>query len=83
MVESTYGNRLHGDISSDDQMARIINEAASRNAPILIPAFAVGRTQEVLYLIRQLEEEKRIPILPVVVGLLIAGQLIAATVIDR
>jgi metallo-beta-lactamase family protein len=67
MVESTYGNRLHGDVSPEDQMARIINEAAGRNAPILIPAFAVGRTQEVLYLIRQLEEEKRIPIMPVAV----------------
>jgi metallo-beta-lactamase family protein len=74
MVESTYGNRLHGDISSDDQMARIINEAAARNAPILIPAFAVGRTQEVLYLIRELEEEKRIPILPVIVDSPMASQ---------
>jgi metallo-beta-lactamase family protein len=67
MVESTYGNRLHGDVASDVQMARIINEAARRNAPILIPAFAVGRTQEVLYLLRELEDEKRIPILPVIV----------------
>lgn len=74
MVESTYGNRLHGDISSDDQMARIINEAALRNGPILIPAFAVGRTQEVLYLIRQLEEEKRIPVLPVIVDSPMAAQ---------
>jgi metallo-beta-lactamase family protein len=74
MVESTYGNRLHGEISSDDQMARIINEAAARNAPILIPAFAVGRTQEVLYLIRELEEEKRIPILPVIVDSPMASQ---------
>src|SRR5687767_10190619 len=74
MVESTYGNRLHGDISSDDQMARIINEAAARNAPILVPAFAVGRTQEVLYLIRQLEEEKLIPVLPVVVDSPMASQ---------
>jgi metallo-beta-lactamase family protein len=74
MVESTYGNRLHGDISSDDQMARIINEAAGRNAPILIPAFAVGRTQEVLYLLRELEEQKRIPILPVIVDSPMASQ---------
>lgn len=74
MVESTYGNRLHGDISSEDQMARIINEAASRNAPILIPAFAVGRTQEVLYLLRELEEAKRIPILPVIVDSPMAAQ---------
>lgn len=74
MVESTYGNRLHGDVSSEDQMAKIINEAAERNGPILIPAFAVGRTQEVLYLIRELEEAGRIPILPVVVDSPMASQ---------
>ena len=65
MVESTYGNRLHGEVDSETQMAKIINEAAERNGPILIPAFAVGRTQEVLYLIRELEDAKRIPVLPV------------------
>lgn len=74
MCESTYGNRLHGDIDSETQMARIINEAAARNAPILIPAFAVGRTQEVLYMLRELEEQKRIPILPVIVDSPMASQ---------
>lgn len=74
MVESTYGNRLHGAVSSEDQMAKIINEAAERNGPILIPAFAVGRTQEVLYLIRELEEAGRIPVLPVVVDSPMASQ---------
>ena len=74
MCESTYGNRLHGDIDSETQMANIINDAAKRNAPILIPAFAVGRTQEVLYMIRELEEQKRIPILPVVVDSPMASQ---------
>jgi len=74
MVESTYGNRLHGDVSSDVQMARIINEAADRDGPILIPAFAVGRTQEVLYLIRELEDAGRIPVLPVIVDSPMAAQ---------
>jgi metallo-beta-lactamase family protein len=74
MCESTYGNRLHGEDSSEDQLADIINEAAKRNAPILIPAFAVGRTQEVLYLIRELEEQKRIPVLPVIVDSPMAAQ---------
>ena len=74
MCESTYGNRLHGDIDSETQMANIINDAAKRNAPILIPAFAVGRTQEVLYMIRELEEKKRIPIIPVVVDSPMASQ---------
>lgn len=74
MCESTYGDRLHGDIDSETQMARIINEAAGRNGPILIPAFAVGRTQEVLYMIRELEEQKRIPVLPVIVDSPMAAQ---------
>ncbi|HQU91157.1 MAG TPA: MBL fold metallo-hydrolase [Pyrinomonadaceae bacterium] len=74
MCESTYGNRLHGDIDSATQMARIINEAVERKGPILIPAFAVGRTQEVLYMIRELEEQKRIPVLPVVVDSPMAAQ---------
>lgn len=74
MCESTYGDRLHGDVASDVQMARIINEAAARNAPILIPAFAVGRTQEVLYMLRELEEEKKIPVLPVIVDSPMAAQ---------
>jgi metallo-beta-lactamase family protein len=74
MCESTYGDRLHSEISSEDQLTRIINEAASRDAPILIPAFAVGRTQEILYLIRDLEEKKRIPVLPVVVDSPMAAQ---------
>jgi metallo-beta-lactamase family protein len=74
MVESTYGNRLHGDVASDVQLEQIINEAVRRNGPILIPAFAVGRTQEILYMIRELEEAKRIPILPVVVDSPMAAQ---------
>ena len=74
MCESTYGNRLHGEVDSATQMARIINEAVERGGPILIPAFAVGRTQEVLYLIRELEDEKRIPVLPVIVDSPMAAQ---------
>ena len=74
MVESTYGDRLHGEVSSADQMARIVNEASQRGGPILIPAFAVGRTQEVLYLLRELEDDKRIPVLPVVVDSPMAAQ---------
>jgi metallo-beta-lactamase family protein len=65
LVESTYGDRLHDPEKPDDALTRIINETAERRAPLLIPAFAIGRTQEIVYLIRELEEEKRIPILPV------------------
>ena len=65
LVESTYGDRLHDPEDPKVALARIINDAAQRKAPVLIPAFAVGRTQEIVYLIRELEEEKAIPILPV------------------
>ncbi|HLM61476.1 MAG TPA: MBL fold metallo-hydrolase, partial [Pyrinomonadaceae bacterium] len=74
MVESTYGNRLHGEVSSEDQMTEVINEAVERDAPILIPAFAIGRTQEILYLIRELEDAQRIPVLPVRVDSPMAAQ---------
>jgi metallo-beta-lactamase family protein len=65
LVESTYGNRLHDPEDPKVALARVINEAAGRGGPLLIPAFAVGRTQELLYHIRELEDEGRIPILPV------------------
>lgn len=74
MCESTYGNRLHGEVTSDVQLAEIINDAYKRNAPILIPAFAVGRTQEILYMIRELEDAKKIPSVPVVVDSPMAAQ---------
>jgi metallo-beta-lactamase family protein len=67
LVESTYGDRLHDPEDPKVALARIINDAAKRRAPVLIPAFAVGRTQEIVYLIRELEDEKAIPILPVIV----------------
>ena len=67
LVESTYGDRLHDPEDPKVALARVINDAAERGAPVLIPAFAVGRTQELVYLIRELEDEKMIPILPVTV----------------
>ncbi len=74
MVESTYGDRLHSEVHSDVQLTKIIHEAVKRDAPILIPAFSVGRTQEILYLIRELEDEGKIPVLPVVVDSPMAKQ---------
>lgn len=67
LVESTYGDRLHDAENPKDALTRIIKDAAARDSPVLIPAFAVGRTQELLYLIRELEDEKAIPVVPVYV----------------
>jgi metallo-beta-lactamase family protein len=67
LVESTYGDRLHDPENPKEALKRVINDAVQRNSPVLIPAFAVGRTQEIIYLIRELEDEKAIPVLPVYV----------------
>ncbi|MCG3160646.1 MAG: Ribonuclease [Acidobacteria bacterium] len=74
VVESTYGNREHPDYDVKAKLAEIITETARRGGHILIPSFAVGRTQLLLYLLRELEEENRIPILPVFVDSPMAGK---------
>lgn len=78
LVESTYGDRLHDREDPKTALARIINDAADRNAPLLIPAFAVGRTQEIVYLIRELEDENAVPVLPVTVDSPMAAAATAA-----
>jgi len=67
VMESTYGNRDHPLENARDELARIVNEAAGRKGAILIPAFAVGRTQELLWYLNELEEAGRIPKLPIYV----------------
>jgi metallo-beta-lactamase family protein len=67
LLESTYGDRLHGQGNAKEELAAIINRTAERGGKIIIPAFAVGRTQLLVYYLRELEDEGRIPILPVVV----------------
>lgn len=65
VVESTYGDRLHGATSPADALAEVINRTAQRGGTVLIPTFAVGRVQTILYHIHRLKEQKRIPDLPV------------------
>src|SRR6185369_11386018 len=65
LVESTYGDRLHDQTDPKDRLAEIINETVARAGKIIIPAFAVGRTQSLVYYLRELEDEGRIPVLPV------------------
>jgi metallo-beta-lactamase family protein len=70
-VESTYGDRLHdgvhGSADTLGTLARVINETVQRNGVLVIPSFAVGRTQTLLFNIRELEEQQKIPVLPVYV----------------
>jgi metallo-beta-lactamase family protein len=66
VVESTYGDRIHDPEEPKIALERVIKNAALHNSEILIPAFAVGRAQELLYLIRELEDEQRVPVIPVI-----------------
>ncbi len=68
VCESTYGNRLHDDIQQvDREMGEVISETAARGGKVIIPAFAVGRTQEILYCIHLLSDRGKIPPVPVFV----------------
>jgi len=67
ILESTYGNRLHEEKSFYDELIRVIHESMARGGVLVIPSFAVGRTQTLLFILRELEEQKKIPILPVYV----------------
>jgi metallo-beta-lactamase family protein len=67
LIESTYGDRIHAVEETSDEMAEIINETAARGGTLVIPSFAVGRTQTLLYVLRDLKQRKAIPDLPVYV----------------
>ncbi len=67
LCESTYGDREHPADSPEDALAEVINRVAKRGGQIVIPAFAVGRTQTIMYIVRKLEDANRIPRLPVYV----------------
>jgi metallo-beta-lactamase family protein len=65
LLESTYGDRLHEPDDNGERLAAIVNDSAKRGGKLIIPSFAIGRVEEVLYWLKRLEEEKRIPVLPV------------------
>ena len=67
VIESTYGDRLHETLDPEIQLADIINCTVKRGGSVLIPAFAVGRTQMLLYYIQQLKAKNKIPDIPVFV----------------
>ena len=61
IIESTYGNRLHGERPDYlGQLTRILQETFDRGGNVVIPSFAIGRTQELLYLLRIIKEQKLI-----------------------
>jgi metallo-beta-lactamase family protein len=68
IIESTYGDRLHGDIMSvEERLAGVINQTVARQGRIIIPSFALERTQELILTLHQLVLKKWIPDIPVYV----------------
>ena len=65
VLESTYGDRRHPESSLYDQMARVVLASVKRGGVLAIPAFAVGRAQQVIYVLNSLMKEGRIPDLPI------------------
>ncbi|MFA5792430.1 MAG: MBL fold metallo-hydrolase [Candidatus Gracilibacteria bacterium] len=62
IMESTYGNRLHDPIlEAENDLAEVIKNTAARGGKILIPAFSLGRTQELIYSLHKLMDEQKIP----------------------
>jgi metallo-beta-lactamase family protein len=65
VVESTYGDRRHDPANPQQQLAEIINRTAAHGGAVIVPAFAVGRAQTLMYLIHLLKAARAIPDLPV------------------
>jgi metallo-beta-lactamase family protein len=77
LVESTYGDRLHEPDDGGARLAGIVTQAVARGGKLVIPAFAIGRVEEVIYWIKRLEDEKRIPVLPVYIDSPMAAKALA------
>src|SRR5205085_10097685 len=68
IMESTYGGRLHKQAGHVvNKLADVVTRTAKRGGRIIVPAFAVGRTQQLVLLLHQLFNEKRIPSIPIFV----------------
>lgn len=65
VMESTYGNRVHPTVDPRPEMARLITQTVKRGGSVIVPSFAVERTQKFLFLIKELMEDGQIPRVPV------------------
>jgi metallo-beta-lactamase family protein len=64
LLESTYGDRLH-EKNSEIELRDLIKETVAQGSCLIIPAFAIGRTQDLIYTIRKMEDDGEIPAIPV------------------
>ncbi len=78
VLESTYGNRTHsGRKGRRNSLLSVLKKSLSDNGIIIIPAFAIGRTQELLYELNEIVENKKLPRLPVIIDSPLANKFTA------
>lgn len=65
IVESTYGDRLHPNESTEDVLLKIIHQSLQNHGPLIVPSFTVDRAQDFMYVIWKLKQENKIPDIPV------------------
>ncbi len=67
-IESTYGGRLHkGKEGAKEEVGRLVRETVEKGGKVIIPAFSVGRTQQIVFNLNELTEAKRVPPVPIFV----------------
>ena len=77
LVESTYGDRVHEQDDDGTRLAEVVTETVRRGGKLIIPAFAIGRVEELIYWLKRLEAERNIPSLPVFVDSPMAAAALA------
>ena len=77
LLESTYGDRVHARDDDGEYLASVVLRTINRRGKVVIPAFAIGRVEELLYWIDRLERQRRIPEVPVYVDSPMASQVLA------
>lgn len=76
ITECTYGNRLHAALQTvEEDLAVIVNQLCKNGGKLIIPAFALERTQEIVYHLNVLKKKKKIPLIPVYVDSPLAGNV--------
>ena len=83
VTESTYGNRKHLEYDKEAELARIVNETVERGGNVIIPAFAVGRTQVLLYYFQKLTQEGKIPDVPIYIDSPLATKATGITLANK
>lgn len=66
LVESTYGDKVHEDLNLEEELSKVIHHTYNKNGTLIIPSFAVERAQTLMYLLWQLREKGKIPMMPMI-----------------